>query len=207
MILVGPPGAGKGTQADGLARHFGVPHISTGDMFRAEVSEGTDLGQQVQELLELGELVPDPLVVEIVKHRLSKRDCRGGFLLDGFPRTQPQAEALDRVLKAAGQSLDAVVLLEVPDDEVVQRISGRRLDPQTGVIYHVSHNPPPADIAGRLTQRSDDNEQTCRARLEKYHRETRAVIPHYERQGLLRHVDGTGTRAEVSDRIVAALGT
>ena len=206
MILVGPPGAGKGTQAVHLVERFKISHISTGDMLRAAVSEGTALGKQADGYMKAGGLVPDDLVIAMVIERIGKPDCAKGFMLDGFPRTRPQAEALDVELRKAGVALDVVLQIEVPDDLIVERITGRRLDPDTGDIYHIKFKPPPADIAGRVTQRKDDTEEACRARLEKYHSETAPIIPFYEAQGTLKRVDGNAAPDEVSRRIEQVLG-
>ena len=206
MILVGPPGAGKGTQAVHLVERFKISHISTGDMLRAAVSEGTELGKQADGYMKAGGLVPDELVIAMVIERIDKPDCAKGFMLDGFPRTRPQAEALDVELHKAGVALDVVLQIEVPDDLIVERITGRRLDPDTGDIYHTKFKPPPADIAGRVTQRKDDTEEACRARLEKYHSETAPIIPFYEAQGRLKRVDGNAAPDEVSRRIRRVLG-
>ena len=206
MILVGPPGAGKGTQAVHLVERFKISHISTGDMLRAAVSEGTELGEQADGYMKAGGLVPDELVIAMVIERIGKPDCAKGFMLDGFPRTRPQAEALDIELQKAGVALDVVLQIEVPDDLIVERITGRRLDPDTGDIYHMKFKPPPADIAGRVTQRKDDTEEACRARLGKYHSETAPIIPFYEAQGRLKRVDGNAAPDEVSRRIEQVLG-
>lgn len=205
MILVGPPGAGKGTQAAFLVEKFAIPHVSSGDMLRAAVKEGTELGRQADDFMKRGALVPDEVVIGMVIERVAKFDCQGGFMLDGFPRTRPQAVALDAALAEAGVALDVVLLLEVPDELIVERITGRRTDPETGTIYHLTFNPPPADIAGRLVQRKDDTEEACVARLEKYHSETTPIVPFYEGKGILRRVDGVGTPAEVTARITNAL--
>lgn len=206
MILVGPPGAGKGTQAVHLVERFKISHISTGDMLRAAVSEGTELGKQADGYMKAGGLVPDALVIAMVIERIGKPDCTKGFMLDGFPRTRPQAEALDVELQKAGVALDVVLQIEVPDDLIVERITGRRLDPDTGDIYHMKFKPPPANIAGRVIQRKDDTEEACRARLEKYHSETAPIIPFYEAQGTLKRVDGNAAPDEVSRRIEQVLG-
>lgn len=206
MILVGPPGAGKGTQAVHLVERFKISHISTGDMLRAAVSEGTELGKQADDYMKAGGLVPDDLVIAMVIERIGKPDCAKGFMLDGFPRTRPQAEALDVELQKAGVALDVVLQIEVPDDLIVERITGRRLDPDTGDIYHTKFKPPPANIAGRVIQRKDDTEEACRARLEKYHSETAPIIPFYEAQGTLKRVDGNTAPDEVSRRIEQVLG-
>ena len=206
MILVGPPGAGKGTQAVHLVERFNISHISTGDMLRAAVSEGTELGKQADDYMKAGGLVPDDLVIAMVIERIGKPDCAKGFMLDGFPRTRPQAEALDVELQKAEVALDVVLQIEVPDDLIVERITGRRLDPDTGDIYHTKFKPPPANIAGRVIQRKDDTEEACRARLEKYHSETAPIIPFYEAQGTLKRVDGNAAPDEVSRRIEQVLG-
>jgi len=205
LILIGPPGAGKGTQADQIVQRYGIPHISTGDMLRAAIKRSTKLGRQAESYMDRGELVPDNLVIAMVMERIAQADCGIGFLLDGFPRTLAQAKALDAALDEARMSLEAVVLLEVPDEAIVERITGRRLDPVTGKIYHIKFNPPPADAAARVIQRSDDSEQTCRARLARYHAETAAVVPHYEAQGLLRRIDGSRRPPDVTRQIIDAL--
>jgi len=206
MIFIGPPGAGKGTQAARLVERLAIPHISTGDMFRAAVKAGTPLGKQAKACMDKGELVPDEVTIGLVKERIAQEDAKEGFMLDGFPRTLPQAEALDAALAEAGVTLDAVVLLEVPDDLIVERIVGRRSDPVTGAIYHLTFNPPPAEIVDRLKHRADDTEEACRARLAVYHRQTAPIIPFYEAKGLLRRVDGVGSADEVTERIREALG-
>ena len=206
MILVGPPGAGKGTQAVHLVEQFKISHISTGDMLRAAVSEGTGLGKQADGYMKAGGLVPDELVIAMVIERIEKPDCIKGFMLDGFPRTRPQAEALEAELHKAGVALDVVLQIEVPDDLIVERITGRRMDPDTGDIYHIKFKPPPAAIAGQVIQRKDDTEEACRARLEKYHSETAPIVPFYEAQGILKRVDGNAAPDEVSQRIMQVLG-
>ena len=205
LILIGPPGAGKGTQAARIVERYAVPHISTGDMLRAAIASESEFGVAAQSYIEKGDLVPDDIITGMVMERLAADDCQNGFLLDGFPRTAAQASSLDDAMAIAGITLDAAVLVEVPDDLIVDRITGRRLDPETGDIYHMTFNPPPAEVADRVIQRADDTEETCRARLAKYHSETAAVIPHYEAAGLLRRVDGIGSPAEVGDRVLAAL--
>jgi adenylate kinase len=205
LILIGPPGAGKGTQAARIVERYGIPHISTGDMLRAAIQSGSPLGRQAESYMDRGELVPDDVVIAMVMERLAQDDCTIGFLLDGFPRTAPQAVALDKALADAWMSLEAVVLLDVPDASIIERIAGRRLDPVTGTIYHVKYNPPPTDVAERVVQRSDDTEKTCRARLGRYHAETSAVIPHYESQGLLRRIDGSRPPRDVTRQIFEAL--
>ena len=206
MIFIGPPGAGKGTQAARLVDRYGMPHISTGDMFRAAVKAGTALGRQADAFMKLGTLVPDEVTIGLVLERIAEPDARKGFMLDGFPRTVPQAAALDTALATAGVDLDVVLLLEVPDDLIVNRIVGRRSDPDTGEIYHLAFNPPPAEILGRLVHRRDDTEEACRTRLSSYHAYTEPIVPHYEKQGLVRRVDGVGEPDDVTERILAALG-
>jgi len=206
LILVGPPGAGKGTQAAALIDRLQVPHLSTGDMLREAVAQGTDLGKQADAHMKSGGRVPDDLVIPIVVERIKESDCGEGFILDGFPRTKPQAKALDEAMAGAGVELDAVLLIEVPDDLIVERITGRRMDPETNTIYHLKFKPPPEDIAPRLLHRKDDTEEACRARLTKYHGETAPIIPHYDSKGLLRRVDGVGAPGEITTRAFTALG-
>jgi len=205
MILVGPPGAGKGTQAARLVDTFKIPHISSGDMLRAAVKEGTELGKAADGYMKAGKLVPDDVVIGMILERIAKPDAAHGFMLDGFPRTTPQAEALDKALRAAGVQLDSVVLVEVPDELILERVTGRRSDPVSGAIYHLKYNPPPTDVAARVTQRKDDTVEACTERLDKYHRETTPIIPFYEAQGILKRVDGVGSLEDVTARLVAAL--
>ncbi|MCB9567932.1 MAG: adenylate kinase [Myxococcales bacterium] len=205
MILIGPPGAGKGTQAANLVDTYEIPHISSGDMLRAAVKAGTELGKVADRYMKAGDLVPDDVVIGMIIERIGADDCARGFMLDGFPRTQPQAAALDEALKKAGVDLDAVVLIEVPDELILDRITGRRSDPETGTIYHLKFKPPPPEVAGRVVQRKDDTAEACTARLSKYHRETAPVVPYYEARGILRRVDGVGAPDEVLLRLTAAL--
>jgi len=205
MIFIGPPGAGKGTQAARLVERFQIPHISTGDMFRAAVQAGTPLGREAKAVMDAGKLVGDDITVGIVRERLAEPDTANGFMLDGFPRTLPQAEALEAILAESGRPLQAVVLLEVPDEVIVRRIVGRRQDPETKTIYHLDFDPPPPEIADRVVQRADDTEQKCNERLAVYHAQTAPLVPFYESRGVLRRVDGLGSPDEVTERIVAAL--
>lgn len=204
-IFVGPPGAGKGTQAMRVVNHLAVPHISTGDMFRAAVKAQTSLGKEAQSYMAAGKLVPDEVTIGLVRERISQQDAKKGFLLDGFPRTVPQADALQKALDEDGVNLDGVLLLEVNDDLIVNRITGRRSDPKTGEIYHIEFSPPPAHVADRVIQRTDDTEEACRTRLSAYHRQTAPLIPFYDRLGLLRRISGEGTPDDVTKRVIGAL--
>jgi adenylate kinase len=204
MILVGPPGAGKGTQAARLVDSYKIPHISSGDMLRAAKKEGTELGKEAARYMDGGQLVPDALVIGLILERVAKPDCANGFMLDGFPRTRPQAEALDQAMTKAGVKLDAVVLIEVPDAPIVERITGRRSDPATGRIYHIKFDPPPAGLA--VEQRKDDTVEAVTTRLQKYHSETAPIVPFYDQKGILRRVDGMGDPDAVTKRIRTALG-
>lgn len=205
MIFIGPPGAGKGTQAARLVERYAIPHISTGDMFRAAVKAGTPMGKAAAECMNAGTLVGDDIVIGMVRERIAQPDAENGFLLDGFPRTVPQAEALKVALTDVGLALDVVLLLEVPDQLIVDRITGRRSDPETGEIYHLVFSPPPAEIAGRLVHRKDDTEEACRTRLGAYHDQTAPLVPFYEGEGVLKRVDGVGKPDDVTARIVDVL--
>ncbi len=205
MILVGPPGAGKGTQAGRLVATYRIPHISSGDMLRAAVKEGTPLGVAADGYMKAGKLVPDDVVIGMILERIKKPDSANGFMLDGFPRTRPQAEALDAAMKQAGVELDAVVLIEVPDQLLEERAVGRRTDPDTGTIYHLKYNPPPAEISGRLVHRKDDTVEAVTTRVSKYHSETAPIVPFYEAKGILQRVDGVGDPDVITTRITAAL--
>lgn len=207
MILVGPPGAGKGTQAARLVEKYRIPHISSGDMLRAAVREGTALGRQADDFMKAGKLVPDEVVIGMILERIGKPDCAAGFMLDGFPRTRPQAAALDAAMRAAGVELDAVVLIEVPDALLQERAVGRRSDPETGAIYHLQYNPPPPEIAERCMHRKDDTIEAVMTRIEKYHSETAPIIPFYLEAGLLKRVDGVGDPDAVTERITAVLSS
>jgi adenylate kinase len=206
MILVGPPGAGKGTQAAKLVDSFRIPHISSGDMLRAAVKEGTPLGVKADGFMKAGQLVPDEVVIGMILERIARPDCANGFMLDGFPRTAPQAEALDVALRAAGVVLDAVVLIEVPDQLIIDRVTGRRSHRDTGEIFHMKFNPPPASVpADALVHRKDDTVDAVTTRLAKYHAETAPIIPFYAAAGILRRVDGVGDPDAVTQRIIAVL--
>jgi len=210
MILLGPPGSGKGTQGDRLAAHFGIPHISTGDMLRAAVEADTELGRKAKEYMDSGGLVPDSLVVGIVAERLAQDDARAGFLLDGFPRNAAQAEMLDGILNSTGERPDAAVLISVPHEEVIERLGGRRVCPKCGAAYHLSNNPPRVegvcDADGEaLVLRDDDREEVVRERLRVYDEQTKPVIEFYKKQGVLFGVDGLGSLDQVFDRIIGVL--
>jgi adenylate kinase len=212
LILLGPPGAGKGTQAVRLTEDFGLPHISTGEILRAAVAAGTELGQTASRFMDAGELVPDEVIIGVILERLEHDDARDGFLLDGFPRTIDQAGALADELAKLDRRLTATLLIDVPDDDVVRRLSGRRVSRKTGRVYHVEYDPPKhegrCDIDGsRLIQRTDDAEETVRKRLAVYHRQTAPLVDYYEERGLLRRFDGTRSPAEVHDHIRATLAT
>ncbi len=205
IIFVGPPGAGKGTQAVRLAERFKIPHVSTGDLFRAAVKQGTPLGKRAEGYMKAGQLVPDELVIDMLLERIAQPDAKAGFLLDGFPRTLPQAKALEDALAGVGAAIDAVVVLDVPDDRIVARIVGRRTDPDTGRIWHMVYDPPPQEIASRLVHRADDTEDAVRTRLAAYHAQTAPIVPFYASKRLVRRVGGVGTPDEVFARIEAAL--
>lgn len=210
LLIVGPPGAGKGTQARRLADCGGVPHVATGDLLREQVAARTPLGQKAKEYMDRGDYVPDEVMIDMIRERLGADDAREGFVLDGFPRTDDQAGALDELLTDRGQSLDAVLVLEVPQDEIVRRLSGRRLCPECQRAYHMDDDPPADDercddCGSPLVQRSDDEPQTVRHRLEVYARLTEWLLGHYERKGLARRIDGVGTVEEVAQRIDEAL--
>ena len=205
LIFLGPPGAGKGTQAEAIIRELAIPQISTGDIIRAAIRAGTALGKEFKSYTDAGKLVPDDLVNRMVDERLAQPDCTPGFLLDGFPRTVVQAEALDAMLARRGRKLDHVLLLEVADEVLLERITGRRSDPQTGRVYHVKFDPPPPELAPRLIQRSDDTEEVLGKRLAEYHEKTAPLIPYYEKTGLLRRIDGIGSMDEIRARIFGVL--
>ena len=213
LILLGPPGAGKGTQAERLREDFGLPHISTGDMLRAQVAAGTELGTRAKGFMDAGTLVPDEVIVGMIGQRVSDADAGDGFLLDGFPRNEAQAEALAQALSGLDRRLTAALAIEVPDEEVVRRLSGRRVCVKNQAhIYHMELDPPKHEgvcdqDGSRLIQRDDDREETIRVRLEVYHRQTAPLIDYYDRTGLLRRFDGCRSADEVHDRIRATLAT
>lgn len=213
LILLGPPGAGKGTQAERLREDFGLPHISTGDMLRAQVASGSELGTKAKRYMDAGELVPDEVIIGMIVQRVGDTDARDGFLLDGFPRNEAQADALARALGGLDRRLTAVLAIEVSDEEVVRRLAGRRVCVRNpGHIYHVELDPPKHEgicdqDGSRLIQRDDDREETIRRRLEVYHRQTAPLIDYYDRAGLLRRFDGRRSPDEVHDHIRATLAT
>jgi adenylate kinase len=210
LVLVGPPGAGKGTQAEHIAKHYRIPNISTGDIFRANVAERTSLGEIAKSYMDEGELVPDDLTVAMVRDRLGRDDTGGGFLLDGFPRTVPQAESLSAMLDELDVPLDVVLKITVDDDEVVRRLSGRRICRSCGRTFHVEFDPPNTEgvcdaCGGELYQRDDDKPETVRRRLQVYREQTKPLVEYYEDRGLLRMVAGTGEVTEVTKRAIEAL--
>ncbi|SMC26119.1 Adenylate kinase [Desulfacinum hydrothermale DSM 13146] len=211
IILLGPPGAGKGTQAKRLIDAYGIPQISTGDMLRAALKEGTPLGLEAKKYMDQGALVPDEVVVGLVKERIQQDDCKKGYMLDGFPRNVSQAETLDRMLSELGQTIDHVVCIQVPDEELVKRLTGRRTCRDCGAGFHVMFDPPKKDgvcdkCGGELYQRDDDNEATVKSRLQVYGEQTKPLIDYYEKQGKLRQIDGVGSIDEIFARIKAVLG-
>lgn len=212
VVLLGPPGAGKGTQAETIVKAYEIPHISTGDMFRSAVKEGTKLGMEAKAYMDAGALVPDELTIGIVKERLQKSDCQKGFLLDGFPRTLAQADALDKLLQELGSSLDAVLNIEVPFEDLITRLTGRFICRQCQAPYHKVFNPPRqagiCDLCGgELYQRADDSEATVTARLEVYNRQTAPLISYYANSNRLITINGQGSVEEVGKSVLAALGS
>ena len=210
-ILLGPPGAGKGTQAVNIVDKYGIPHISTGDIFRANIKNGTELGKKAQEYMNRGELVPDDLVIEIATTRLLEDDCKNGFLLDGFPRTVYQAEKLDEFLAAHGSKIDKVLDIAVEKEELITRLTGRRVCKACGASYHVVNIPPKAEgicdrCGGELMQRADDNLETVENRIDVYEAQTKPLVDYYENAGNIAHIDGATELDNVFADIVKALG-
>jgi adenylate kinase len=212
LILFGPPGAGKGTQAEGLQVDFQLPYIATGDMLRRNVKEETALGKEAKAYMDAGDLVPDELIVAMAAERLREEDAEDGFILDGFPRTLAQAEALDKQLSDMGRRVTAALLIQVPDEEVVRRLSGRRMCVKNGHNYHVEFDPPKHEgvcdqDGSRLVQRDDDKPEVIENRLRVYHQQTEPLVEYYEEGGLLRRIDGTRPATEVHDHIRAVIAT
>ncbi len=211
IVLLGPPGSGKGTQAKRLEEAFGIAQLSTGDMLRAEVAAGSDVGRKADAIMRAGQLVPDDMIIALIATKLDAPECRNGFILDGFPRTVPQAEALDVMLKGKGLKLDDVLELEVDDEAMVGRISGRFSCARCGAGYHDSFKPPKVagvcDVCGstEFVRRADDNAETVRARLKAYHAQTAPISAYYERQGILKRVDGMGAIDQVSKDLTKAI--
>lgn len=211
IIMLGAPGAGKGTQAKQIAGKFNIPHISTGDIFRANIKGGTELGKKAKAYMDQGALVPDELVVDLVADRIKQNDCKDGYVFDGFPRTIPQAEALDKALEEMGSKIDFAIDIDVPDENIVNRMSGRRACLACGATYHVQFNAPKTegicDACGKeLVLRDDDKPETVKTRLDVYHTQTQPLIDYYTEKGVLKSVDGTQDVADVFQSILDVLG-
>ena len=211
IIMLGAPGAGKRTQAKKIAEKYGIPHISTGDIFRANIKNGTELGKKAKTYMDQGLLVPDELTVKILLDRVSQPDCKNGYVLDGFPRTIPQAEVLDKALAELGESIDYAIDVDVPDENIVKRMSGRRACLSCGATYHVVHVPPKKEgicdrCGSELILRDDDKPETVKNRLDVYHKQTQPLIDFYTKKGVLKTVDGTVDMQDVFKAIVAILG-
>lgn len=211
IIMVGAPGAGKGTQAKMIAEKYSIPHISTGDIFRANIKNGTELGKEAKKYMDQGLLVPDELTVKILLDRVAQPDCADGYVLDGFPRTIPQAEVLDKALNELGDQIDYAINVEVPDENIIRRMGGRRACLNCGATYHIEHIPPKAegicDTCGKeLVLRDDDKPETVKNRLEVYHNQTQPLIEFYNAKGVLKNVDGTVDMKDVFAAITAILG-
>ena len=211
ILMLGAPGAGKGTQAIRIAEKFGIPHISTGDIFRSNIKNGTELGRKAKSYMDQGLLVPDSLTCDLVVDRIAKDDCANGYILDGFPRTIPQAEALTEALRRMGTSMDYAIDVEVPDHDIIERMGGRRACPGCGATYHLKYRPPVqegfCDVCGQaLVLRDDDHPETVKKRLEVYHASTQPLIEYYREAGILHKVDGTMPMDDVFAAILSILG-
>ena len=211
IVMLGAPGAGKGTQAKMIAEKYGIPHISTGDIFRANIKNGTELGMEAKKYMDQGQLVPDELTVRILLDRVAKEDCRAGYVLDGFPRTIPQAQVLDEALTKLGDQIDFAIDVKVPDENIIRRMSGRRSCGGCGATYHLEHIPPKKEgicdtCGGELTLRDDDKPETVKSRLDVYHKQTQPLIDFYSAKNILRTVDGTMDMKDVFAAITAILG-
>ncbi len=210
IIMLGAPGAGKGTQAVRIAKEYNIPHVSTGDIFRANIKNGTELGLKAKSYMDKGQLVPDEVTIGMLLSRIAEEDCREGYVLDGFPRTIAQAESLKASLEEKGQKIDYAINIDVPDSAIVERMSGRRSCPKCGASFHVKFNPPQAegkcDLCGEaLIQRDDDRPETVAKRLEVYHEQTKPLVDYYDRERILKTVDGTKTTDEVFAAIAEVL--
>ncbi len=211
LILLGPPGAGKGTQAQKIVEYFHIPQISTGDILRSAVKEGTPLGKEAKAFMDRGQLVPDEVVIGIIDERLRAPDCQNGFILDGFPRNISQADALQSLLEKMGRSIDHVLNIEVDSEELVRRLAGRRTCKNCGAMFHILFQPPKEDgkcdrCGGPLYQRTDDNEETIRTRLREYEKQTSPLIEYYKKSSLLRSIQGVGGADQIFERILHQLG-
>ena len=211
IVMLGAPGAGKGTQAKMIAEKYSIPHVSTGDIFRANIKNGTELGKEAKSYMDKGELVPDELTVRILLDRVAQEDCKNGYVLDGFPRTIPQAEVLDAELTKMGDKIDFAINVEVPDENIVRRMSGRRACLKCGATYHIFHIPPVKEgicdkCGSELVLRDDDKEETVKNRLSVYHEQTQPLIDFYDKKGVLKEVDGTVDSKDVFAAITAILG-
>ena len=212
LVLLGPPGSGKGTQGERLQGDFRLPYYATGDILREAVRDETDVGKEAKEYMDRGDLVPDEVIIGVISERINSEEAQDGFILDGFPRTEPQAEALDDAMDDLGRELSVAVLIDVPDEEVIRRLSGRRVCAKAGHVFHVDFDPPKnedvCDVCGaRLLIRDDDKPEVVKHRLDTYHEKTEPLVEYYDGEGVLRRVDGALAPDEVSDRIRALLAT
>jgi len=212
LVLLGPPGSGKGTQGERLQDDFRLPYYATGDILREAVRDETDVGKEAKEYMDRGDLVPDEVIIGVISERINSEEAQDGFILDGFPRTEPQAEALDDAMDDLGRELSVAVLIDVPDEEVIRRLSGRRVCAKAGHVFHVDFDPPKnedvCDVCGaRLLIRDDDKPEVVKHRLDTYHEKTEPLVEYYDGEGVLRRVDGALAPDEVSDRIRALLAT